>query len=152
MSGKRKKRKMKVWQKVLLFFLEIVVLAVVVIAWYIVDKFSKLEIQEIDREAIDLVIAPEVKANEALKGYTNYLLLGTDARDNSIEAMTSMGEGNTDAIIIASLNNDTKEVKLVSIYRSSAGTPRVMSVESMRSAPDAVSGTITAVIMLERYR
>lgn len=117
MSGKRKKRKMKVWQKVLLFFLEIVVLAVVVIAWYIVDKFSKLEIQEIDREAIDLVIAPEVKANEALKGYTNYLLLGTDARDNSIEAMTSMGEGNTDAIIIASLNNDTKEVKLVSIYR-----------------------------------
>ena len=40
MSGKRKKRKMKVWQKVLLFFLEIVVLAVVVIAWYIVDKFS----------------------------------------------------------------------------------------------------------------
>ena len=117
MSGKRKKRKMKVWQKVLLFFLEIVVLAVVVIAWYIVDKFSKLEIQEIDREAIDLVIAPEVKANEALKGYTNYLLLGTDARDNSIEAMTSTGEGNTDAIIIASLNNDTKEVKLVSVYR-----------------------------------
>ena len=66
MSGKRKKRKMKVWQKALLFFLEIVVLAVVVIAWYIVDKFSKLEIQEIDREAIDLVIAPEVKANEAV--------------------------------------------------------------------------------------
>ena len=70
MSGKRKIRKMKVWQKVLLFFLEIVVLAVVVIAWYIVDKFSKLEIQELDREAIDLVIAPEVKANEALKGFS----------------------------------------------------------------------------------
>ena len=75
MSGKRKKRKMKVWQKVLLFFLEIVVLAVVVIAWYIVDKFSKLEIQEIDREAIDLVIAPEVKANEELKGYNKYLMI-----------------------------------------------------------------------------
>lgn len=117
MSGRKKKRKMKVWQKALLFFFEIVVLLVVVVAWYIVDKFSKLEIQEIDRDAIDLVIAPEVKANEALKGYTNYLLLGTDARDNSIEAMTSTGEGNTDAIIIASLNNDTKEVKLVSVYR-----------------------------------
>ena len=117
MSGRKKKRKMKVWQKMLLFFFEIVVLLVVVVAWYIVDKFSRLEIQEIDRDAIDLVIAPEVKANETLKGYTNYLLLGTDARDNSIEAMTSTGEGNTDAIIIASLNNDTKEVKLVSVYR-----------------------------------
>ncbi len=117
MSGRKKKRKMKVWQKTLLFFFEIVVLLVVVVAWYIVDKFSRLEIQEIDRDAIDLVIAPEVKANETLKGYTNYLLLGTDARDNSIEAMTSTGEGNTDAIIIASLNNDTKEVKLVSVYR-----------------------------------
>lgn len=108
---------MKVWQKALLFFVELVVLCVVVVAWYIVDKFSKLEIQEIDREAIDLVIAPEVKANETLKGYTNYLLLGTDARDNSLEALNKTGEGNTDAIIIASLNNDTKEVKLVSVYR-----------------------------------
>lgn len=117
MANKKKKRRMKVWQKALLFFVELVVLCVVVVAWYIVDKFSKLEIQEIDREAIDLVIAPEVKANETLKGYTNYLLLGTDARDNSLEALNKTGEGNTDAIIIASLNNDTKEVKLVSVYR-----------------------------------
>ncbi len=117
MANKKKKRRMKVWQKALLFFAELVVLCVVVVAWYIVDKFSKLEIQEIDREAIDLVIAPEVKANETLKGYTNYLLLGTDARDNSLEALNKTGEGNTDAIIIASLNNDTKEVKLVSVYR-----------------------------------
>ena len=108
---------MKIWQKALLFFAELVVLCVVVVAWYIVDKFGKLEVKEIDREAIDLIIAPEVKANEALKGYTNYLLLGTDARDNSLEAMNKTGEGNTDAIIIASLNNDTKEVKLVSVYR-----------------------------------
>ncbi len=117
MANKKKKRRMKVWQKALLFFVELVVLCVVVVAWYIVDKFSKLEIQEIDREAIELVIAPEVKANETLKGYTNYLLLGTDARDNSLEALNKTGEGNTDAIIIASLNNDTKEVKLVSVYR-----------------------------------
>ena len=115
--AKNKKKKMKIWQKALLFFAELVVLCVVVAVWYIVDKFGKLEVKEIDREAIDLIIAPEVKANEALKGYTNYLLLGTDARDNSLEAMNKTGEGNTDAIIIASLNNDTKEVKLVSVYR-----------------------------------
>lgn len=115
--ARKRKRKMKVWQKALLFFAELVLLCVVIAAWYIVEKFGRLEIQEIDRQAIDLNIAPEVKQNQALKGYTNYLLLGTDARNNSLEAMTSIGEGNTDAIIIASLNNDTKEVKLVSVYR-----------------------------------
>ena len=115
--AKNKKKKMKIWQKALLFFAELVVLCVVVAVWYIVDKFGKLEVKEIDREAIDLIIAPAVKANEALKGYTNYLLLGTDARDNSLEAINKTGKGNTDAIIIASLNNDTKEVKLVSVYR-----------------------------------
>ncbi len=117
MSVKKRKRRMKTWQKALIFFAEIVALFVVLVAWYIVDKFDRLEIQEIDREAIDLVIAQEVKDNDTLKGYTNYLLLGTDARDNSLEAMTSTGEGNTDAIIIASINNDTKEVRLVSVYR-----------------------------------
>ena len=117
MAMKKKKRKMKVWQKALLFFAEIVVLFVVIVAWYIVDKFGKLEVHEIDRKAIEINIASEVKENKALKGYTNYLLLGPDARDNSLEAMNKMGEGNTDAIIIASLNNDTKEVKLVSVYR-----------------------------------
>ena len=117
MSVKKKKRRMKTWQKALLFCVEIVALFVVLIVWYIVDKFDRLEVQEINREAIELVIAQEVKENETLKGYTNYLLLGTDARDNSLEAMTSTGEGNTDAIIIASINNDTKEVRLVSIYR-----------------------------------
>ena len=83
--AKNKKKKMKIWQKALLFFAELVVLCVVVAVWYIVDKFGKLEVKEIDREAIDLIIAPEVKANEALKGYTNYLLLGTDELETGAE-------------------------------------------------------------------
>ena len=54
MAMKKKKRKMKVWQKALLFFAEIVVLFVVIVAWYIVDKFGKLEVHEIDRKAIEM--------------------------------------------------------------------------------------------------
>ena len=115
MAVKKKKKKMRTWQKALLFFGEILLLLVVVVVWYIVDKFDRLEIQEIDRDAI--VIAQEVRDNEVLKGYINILLLGTDARDNTIEAMKKTGMGNTDAIIVASINKDTKEVKLVSIYR-----------------------------------
>ena len=51
--AKNKKKKMKIWQKALLFFAELVVLCVVVAVWYIVDKFGKLEVKEIDREAIE---------------------------------------------------------------------------------------------------
>ena len=54
-------------------------------------------------------------AEESSKGYQTIALFGIDARSN-----TSMGEGNrTDSIIIASINNDTKEVKLASVYRDS---------------------------------
>ena len=47
--AKNKKKKMKIWQKALLFFAELVVLCVVVAVWYIVDKFGKLEVKEIDK-------------------------------------------------------------------------------------------------------
>ena len=45
-------------------------------------------------------------------GYTNVALFGVDSRDGDL------GEGNrTDCIIVASLNNKTKEIKMVSVYR-----------------------------------
>ena len=54
-------------------------------------------------------ISDEVQHEE---GYTNVALFGLDSRENDL------GKGNrSDTIMIASLNNDTKEVKLVSIYR-----------------------------------
>lgn len=113
---KKKKKRMKTWKKLLLFFIEIVFLAAVIVLWYVVDKFSKLDVIEIDRDAI--VINQEIyEKNTALKKYTNILLLGTDSRTNSADAMNEIGENHTDAIIIASINNETKEVKLVSVYR-----------------------------------
>ena len=46
------------------------------------------------------------------KGYTNIALFGVDSREGDL------GEGNrTDCIIVASLNNETKEIKMVSVYR-----------------------------------
>ena len=49
-----------------------------------------------------------------LSGYTTYALFGIDARSKN---MKFSGNENSDTMIIASVNNDTKEVKLVSIYR-----------------------------------
>lgn len=50
---------------------------------------------------------------ELLKGYTNIALFGIDTR-----TIGDLGKGNrSDTIMIASINNETKEVRLVSVYR-----------------------------------
>ena len=56
-------------------------------------------------------INQQVKENKALKGYTNIALFGLDSREGNLE------QANSDTIIIASINNDTKEIKMVSVYR-----------------------------------
>lgn len=58
----------------------------------------------------DIEVNPGV--TESLKGYRNIVLLGLDAREDSF------GTGNrSDCIMIVSLNQDTKEVKIASVYR-----------------------------------
>lgn len=70
-------------------------------------KMSKIETTTIDTDQLN--ISSEVEHEE---GYTNIALFGLDSRENSL------GKGNrSDTIMIASLNNETKEVKLVSIFR-----------------------------------
>ena len=45
-----------------------------------------------------------------MKGYTNIALFGVDARDGELTKNTR-----SDSIIIASINNDTGEIKLCSV-------------------------------------
>ena len=53
-----------------------------------------------------------IPVSQGSTGYRNILILGLDARSQSLEKGT-----NTDVMIIASINNETGEVKLVSILR-----------------------------------
>ena len=71
------------------------------------SKMNKLKSVKLNTDKLN--ISDEVQHEE---GYTNVALFGLDSRENDL------GKGNrSDTIMIASLNNDTKEVKLVSIYR-----------------------------------
>lgn len=73
------------------------------------DKFQDLGVKPDEVEMNDMDDATE----EVLKGYTNIALFGLDTRE-----MGELGAGNrSDTIIIASINNETKEVKLASIFR-----------------------------------
>ena len=47
-----------------------------------------------------------------MKGYRNIALFGVDSRDGELDKSTR-----TDTIIIASINQDTKEVKMISVLR-----------------------------------
>lgn len=82
-------------------------------ALYVMAKWNQIDTQEIKAE--DLIINQEVKQNKEVDlgdGYTNVALFGVDSRDGNL------GKGNrTDCIIVASLNNETKEIKMVSVYR-----------------------------------
>lgn len=106
-----KKRKKKKKNKIAIFAVEIVVLVVLLIGLFVYSKLSKVDSTGgLDEE--DLNITVDSETAEVLKGYTNIALFGLDNRDTG-----NYKGGNSDSIMIASINNDTKEVKLLSIYR-----------------------------------
>ena len=75
---------------------------------YLNSKLSQMQQVEIDEN--NLNVAEQVE--QQLSGYRNIAIYGVDSRDSDL------GEGNrSDCIIIVSINNDTKEINLVSVYR-----------------------------------
>ena len=111
-NKKRKKKKLSANAKWgIALGVEIIVLIIMTINYFIFwagTKYNKVQYLEIEKEEL----AINEGANEVQKGYTNIALFGVDARD------TSLGAGNrSDAIMVLSINNETKEVRIVSIYR-----------------------------------
>ena len=112
----RKKRK-----KMLLFGLEALVLVVLVVALFIIQKADKVEKTELDdivvNEGVGKVdTSGNVEMNDIssahMEGYRNIALFGVDSRKGAL------GKGTlSDTIMIASINEKTKEVKLVSVFR-----------------------------------
>ena len=106
--------------KKILFAVEIIVLLLFIGGLYVygqlnsrLDKLEKPKTEnaqpiEVNQEVQDSINAEESK----LTGYTTYALFGIDHRDKS-----ATGGMNSDTMIIASVNNDTKDVKLASVYR-----------------------------------
>ena len=108
-AAARKKSNIGYWAIALVVEVILVfVLSYAIAKSYVHAKYSKLQINDIPHE--ELAIDEEIQ--ETLKGYTSIALFGIDARDNSL------GRGNrSDAIIVVSINNDTKEIRMTSVYR-----------------------------------
>jgi len=111
----KKKRKRR---KIILLIVEILVLLIVLGMLYVWQALNKIEKEpsNIKGEVTTDVSNNEEELNqdtvEIMQGYEDVALFGVDNYFNG-----HADSGNSDVIIIASINNDTKQVKLVSVYR-----------------------------------
>ena len=94
---------------IILLILFIIVAGLGVAGYTFVNgKIGKMQKENIDTTAVGI----NEETKQELKGYRNIALLGIDSRADDY------GLGNrSDCIIIASINQETNEVKLISVYR-----------------------------------
>lgn len=109
MSTKRRKKKKS--NKIVVFAIEIIVLVALLIGLFVYSKMGKIDSTGgIDEGEVDIELDSETR--EALQGFTNIALFGIDNRTTG-----NYDGGNSDCIMIASIDNESKAVKLVSVYR-----------------------------------
>lgn len=94
----------------ILFGIEIFILLILIGGVFIYAKLGKMNFTDLDFSKID--VNTGVSDNNVMKGYTTIGLIGLDGRDGELKS-----GARSDTMIIASINNDTKKVKLVSVYR-----------------------------------
>lgn len=105
---KKKNKGLKIFLRVLIVII-VIILGIAIAGYsFVHSKLSKMKTEYIDKTAIGI----SEEAKDSLKGYRNIALLGIDSRADDY------GTGNrSDCIIIASINEKTKEAKLLSVYR-----------------------------------
>lgn len=115
-SGKKgsskKKQAKKQRRRIIIFIIEIIILVIAVVVLYSVltaTKGGKMEIKEDDIIINETVVEAQ---ETTMKGYRNIALFGVDSTVGELTKNTR-----SDTIMIASINQDTGECKLVSVYR-----------------------------------
>ena len=135
MKEKKQRKGIKTFGIIVLVLIIILVLLLGSIFWYINNKLGKIQTEKI--EEYDLGISKQAKEN--LAGFRNIAIFGVDSRTDNYN------KGNrSDCIIIASINNKTKEVKLISVYRDTFvdieghGLDKITHAYSYGEAPLAI--------------
>lgn len=118
-GSNRKRRRPKrgfaawpIWKKILIIVFGVLILLISLGLAILASKYHKINTKTLDTEALN--ISQEVTENVAQTGYLNVALFGLDTRTDLTEDV----EGTrSDTIMIASINLETKAVKLCSVYR-----------------------------------
>ena len=107
-SSKKKHKKHRKRKMRFLLILEIIIILVAILFGLYYFLFSKIQQDKVNMKDVTINDIQD----ENIDNYRNIALFGVDSQTNDL------GEGNrSDAMIIASINKKTKEVKLLSLYR-----------------------------------
>ena len=134
--AKEKKSGLSIFLRIVLALILIIIIMVGFIFFYVKGKLDKIQTVELPSNE-DLGITETV--SQDLTGYRNIAIFGVDSRSDDY------GRGNrSDCIIIASINNDTGVVKLISVYRDTYvnidghGLDKITHAYSYGEAPLAI--------------
>ena len=132
----KKKKKIGVFGKIVIVLLLILAVIIGTMYFFVKSKLDKLQNVHIPEEDLGITETVEQK----LTGYRNIAIFGVDS------GADDYGVGNrSDCIIIASINNDTGEIKLISVYRDTYvnidghGLDKITHAYSYGEAPLAIS-------------
>lgn len=111
MAAQRETQKKR---KIIIFTIEIVVILVMLAILFLVLTKTNTEGPKVTvLETEQLKIPDAVVENETMKGYMNIALFGVDAQTEK-----ELYKGSrSDSMMVASINMDTGDIKLVSVYR-----------------------------------
>ena len=98
---------LKVFLCILIIFIIFALICVCAFYLFINSKLSKIDYIEISNNDIEITEGIE----EKLEDYKTIAILGIDARSDTFTSSRS------DCIILVTINNNTKEIKLTSVYR-----------------------------------
>lgn len=146
-KGKKISKKQRRKRKLILFIVEIIILIIVAGALYVYSKLNLINRKELDQSKVGKNEVSK-ETQQTFNGNTTIALFGLDNRDQGV-----YDTGNSDVIMVMNINNDTREVSLVSVYRDTylniAGEGEE---EKFRKANAAYSagGAEQAVTMLNR--
>lgn len=102
----RKKRRNRRKKRIIILTLEVIVLMFLMGTAFVMAKYDKFQRVSIESD--------DIKINDGVKqeGYTTVALFGGDSREGQLEEGT-----HADTIIIVAIDNESKEIRMASVYR-----------------------------------
>lgn len=103
-----KKRKKRKW---ILLVVEIIIVAILLVGVFLMSKFNLMDQVDLDKDKIKNT-ALRQETQKLLDSYTDIALFGLDSRETG-----NYSYGNSDVIMVVSINNKTGELSMMSVYR-----------------------------------
>lgn len=108
MAAKKNQRK----KRIILVAVEIVILLLLLLVVWAVKKLTIIEKNEVPIENIEVNEGISEESQAIMEEFTTIALFGLDNRSNG-----NLSSGRSDVIMVATINNNTQEVKICSVYR-----------------------------------